>query len=402
MLQPLERDERVSARPVPSGVVRVPEGFAAHLRELAPVAEQERRIADSTVDALSRIGIFDLLVPRAHGGRQGTITELVTVARELAHGCSSTAWLAAFYGLHNYLASLFPSEVREQLFRDRSYVLAPALFAPNGRAKRVAGGHELTGRWPFGTGIAHADYVMLAGLTTTADGTIDVRIFLMPRSAVEVHDTWDTDGMRATASHDVSVKDLFVPEAWTLSFASFMHGRVEDAPFGDPLYGLPLIPLLALSAAAPALGTAEFVLDDFLARTRERRMAYGMGAKAKDLSSPKMHIGRARARLDAARLLLDVETARLDAIRETPRLYSIDERAHARLVAAHVVGESRRVIEQLTAASGASIRQRKCPIQRAQRDVNTLSGHVIFDEDATTELFGRVTLGQELPVGTMV
>ena len=101
MLQPLEREKRGSTRPAPTGVVRVPDGFAARLRELAPAAEQERRIADTTVDELARIGIFDLLVPRAHGGRQGTITELVTVARELAHGCSSTAWLAAFYRLHN-------------------------------------------------------------------------------------------------------------------------------------------------------------------------------------------------------------------------------------------------------------------------------------------------------------
>jgi hypothetical protein len=36
------------------------------------------------------------------------------------------------------------------------------------------------------------------------------------------------------------------------------------------------------------------------------------------------------------------------------------------------------------------------PIQRLQRDVETLKGHVIFDWDRTTELAGRVMLGGSL------
>jgi hypothetical protein len=36
------------------------------------------------------------------------------------------------------------------------------------------------------------------------------------------------------------------------------------------------------------------------------------------------------------------------------------------------------------------------PIQRLQRDVETLKGHVVFDWDRTTELAGRVMLGHPL------
>jgi hypothetical protein len=41
-------------------------------------------------------------------------------------------------------------------------------------------------------------------------------------------------------------------------------------------------------------------------------------------------------------------------------------------------------------------------MQRYQRDLNTLCGHVMFDEDASHDLVGLSLLGMDLPPTAMI
>lgn len=68
-------------------------------------------------------------------------------------------------------------------------------------------------------------------------------------------------------------------------------------------------------------------------------------------------------------------------------------RADARPAAAHIVRESRAVIAGLLEASGASAHFLGSPLQRAKRDVDVLSGHVVFDYDVSRELAGALAIG---------
>lgn len=80
---------------------------------------------------------------------------------------------------------------------------------------------------------------------------------------------------------------------------------------------------------------------------------------------------------------------------------SDEERTDARLMAAATVRDARRLIGRVCEGSGASVYFSDAPLQRLQRDVEVLKGHVIFDWDRTTELAGRVTLGERLRPGDM-
>ena len=59
------------------------------------------------------------------------------------------------------------------------------------------------------------------------------------------------------------------------------------------------------------------------------------------------------------------------------------------------VRESRAILHAIADASGASAHFRHHPLQRAVRDVQTLSGHTIFDLDQRLENYGRALLGLE-------
>ena len=57
------------------------------------------------------------------------------------------------------------------------------------------------------------------------------------------------------------------------------------------------------------------------------------------------------------------------------------------------------MIGRLLEASGASAHFLDNPLQRFKRDVDVLSGHVVFDYDTSRELAGALTLGMKMSRG---
>lgn len=59
----------------------------------------------------------------------------------------------------------------------------------------------------------------------------------------------------------------------------------------------------------------------------------------------------------------------------------------------HVAQVSRRAVDTLCDAGGASAHFLDNPLQRARRDVNCMTGHMVFDTDARLRSHGRALLG---------
>ncbi len=55
--------------------------------------------------------------------------------------------------------------------------------------------------------------------------------------------------------------------------------------------------------------------------------------------------------------------------------------------------QSKDAIRQIADASGASAHFQSDPLQRALRDVTTMSSHGVFDLEVRLEIYGRVLLG---------
>jgi 3-hydroxy-9,10-secoandrosta-1,3,5(10)-triene-9,17-dione monooxygenase len=77
-------------------------------------------------------------------------------------------------------------------------------------------------------------------------------------------------------------------------------------------------------------------------------------------------------------------------------------RANARLAAAYTVHECRAIISDLMEAAGASAYFLSSPLQRARRDVDIASGHVVFDHDVSRELAGALAIGAKISPIAMV
>jgi alkylation response protein AidB-like acyl-CoA dehydrogenase len=146
----------------------------------------------------------------------------------------------------------------------------------------------------------------------------------------------------------------------------------------------------------PALGSAERVTELYAERLAGRLLAYE-GVMQKDKPIPQAHLGEATVRLRALRGLLADTVGTIEDLVQAGEPVPRPVRGDARLAAAHIVHESRAVIAALTEASGASAHFLGSPLQRYKRDVDVISGHVVFDYDTSRELAGALALGMTIP-----
>jgi alkylation response protein AidB-like acyl-CoA dehydrogenase len=205
--------------------------------------------------------------------------------------------------------------------------------------------------------------------------------------------------MRATGSDTVVLDDVEVPERMSLPGRSLLDpGR---AAAGDGMAGLPVISVLALTASATALGGAEAAVEIYRERIADRILAYTLGDRAVEQPAAQIRYATALSDLRAARARWDAaikavtDAAACDAV-------DMDVRVDARLAAAATVRASRRIVTHVCDGAGASVYMSDHPLQRIQRDIETLKGHVIFDWDRTAELAGKHALGIPLAEHEMV
>ena len=378
--------------------------LVARAHALAPVlaaeaaeSERLRRPTDSAIEALRDSDVLRLMVPRRHGGHELDLDTYLEVGLALGAGDASLAWIATFYIEHNWMLCQFPETFQDELFGDRGYVLAPAALAPKGVAARVEGGFQLSGRWQWGTGVMHADWVIV-GARAEGEGAVPgFRFLALPRHEVVVEDTWFVDGMAGTGSNDILIDGVTVPAERSVSIVDMSAGRAHGAALHPgPLYRTPMLPILCLAAAMPAVAQARAAVGSSLERMKGR-VLYGSGATQAEKPASQMRLARAdiEAR-QAERLLRGV----VEEVLELRDQASVADRARWAAASAMAVDQSRRVLLSLAEASGASAHFLHDPLQRAVRDVNVAASHVVFDLDARLEIHGRTLLG--LDPGGMV
>jgi alkylation response protein AidB-like acyl-CoA dehydrogenase len=296
----------------------------ARARDLAPVlaaeaaeSERLRRPTDAAIDALRESGVFRLMVPRGYGGLELDLDE------------------------HNWMLCQFPESFQSELLGGRGYVLAPAALAPSGVAGRVEGGFRLSGRWQWGTGVVHADWVIV-GARAEGEGAVpDFRFLALPRDEVSVEDTWFVDGMAGTGSNDILIEGVVVPDERSVSIADMSVGRAHGARLHQaPLYRTPMLPILCLAASMPAVGQARAAVRSFRERMR-KRVLYGSGTRQAEKPASQMRLARADIEARQAEGLLR------EVVREVLELRdgaSVADRARWAAASAMAVDQSRRVL----------------------------------------------------------
>jgi alkylation response protein AidB-like acyl-CoA dehydrogenase len=116
-------------------------------RSRASDAERERRVPAETIADLRKAGLFRAFVPRAYGGDERALSEVLDAMTDLAAGCPSTAWVGALCAMHNIAACWLAKRGQDEIFADGPDVMVASSVAPMGALVPADGGFRLAGKW---------------------------------------------------------------------------------------------------------------------------------------------------------------------------------------------------------------------------------------------------------------
>ena len=344
--------------------------------QTAVEAEANRRIAPAVAELLRSTGLAAMAAPKSVGGFEPEVLAILETITEIAKADGSAGWVTMIYVTSSVGAHYLTEDALAEVYAPGPHVLVAGVLAPRGTVRASDSGMLLSGRWPFASGSVDADWISLGALDT--EGRL-VSVIL-PMSDVEVIDTWDVIGLRATASHDVAVKDCLIAEHRVFDLTG--HPATTEAPARFPIYGL-----LAAGIGAVCLGIARSAIDQLI-DLAGAKIPTGSKRRLADRGAVQEAVARAEATVGAALLYL------LDSASVSSFPASSEERARLRAAATHAVDASRQAIDLMYGLGGGSAVYAGSPLQRQMRDIHTATQHMMVAQP-TWELAGRVMLGME-------
>lgn len=372
----------------------VAERIAGGVAPRAADIEAAGRIPDDVVADLRASGIAALWLPVELGGAEAPPAEVVDAIATLAAADGSTGWCAAVALGTNVLASYLSADAAREIFPTPSTLTAGS-FNPAGRA-RVGGDGSLvlSGRWGFGSGASHSDW--LTGACVLMDdrgepmmseaGRPEARLAFFPVADATIHDTWHTSGLRATASHDYEVDALAVPASHAMGFGF--------APWpAGAMWRMPPMPLFFAPLAAVALGVARGAIDDLVALAAEKT-PYRSTRRLAERDVVQSMVARAEAATGSARAFLVESLDGMAAAAARGDTVDLKARAIGRLAVVNAAQAGRVAVDLCFEAAGTTALFVDHPLQRRHRDVHAIGQHVVLAYPGL-ETVGRVLLGLE-------
>lgn len=364
------------------------ETLKAEIRARRDEFQTLRHIPKDIVRGFQQVGIYRAFVPTRFGGDARSPAEFCRMVEDIASADASAGWVASFGVSATYLAALPPETYAAIYGRDPDTVFAGAMFPPQ-PARRVPGGLEVRGRWPWGSGVMGASIVG-AGIRIDGETSALPRTAIMPRDSVIVDETWDTVGLRATGSHDIVAEGVVVPEDWT-----FIRGGKPQQD--DAIFRYPAMALAAQVLAVVGLGAARAALDwlrqDALARS--------------SITGAPSPAARAYVQIDLARaegLLAGARAAFYDAINDgwhqMQTAGEVDPATHIRLrhTASKAAQDAAEAARLAFVLGGSEAMTTGHPLGRNMIDAACVAQHA-FIGAGSWQAAGAALFGQQTPPG---
>jgi alkylation response protein AidB-like acyl-CoA dehydrogenase len=371
-------------------------GLAKNLaKEFAPRAEQHDREGSFPFENIVRLketAYTTMTTPQEYGGWGASPLTFALAQEQLVQGCSATAFAinmhcntVGFYTpfMTSAQKDLYLGNVgRKKMLMNGFYTEgggARSILSPQTKARKVAGGYVLNGQKVFCTLVPVVDYfgisTSLEGYTGAASGGC---AFLLPRDApgLEVIETWDAMGMRATGSHTIVLRDVFAPADQLIGEEGHLFEEFSQVSYWY---------CLSFSAIYLGIGQAmySYVLD--YARTRKVQKS---GQLVGHLPWNRFAIGEMYNRLEACRTLIYTTAREIG----EKRPYGDRQVPTIEMLRTFVAENMLEVANLATRIAGGQGYLKGNPLERHFRDLRSAPLHTLKRDDVL-ELLAAMELG---------
>ena len=363
----------------------------------APAYDRDNKFFTDDFEELKNAGFLKLNVPKEFGGQGMSLAETGLELRRLAYRAPATAlavnmhlyWIGIAADLRRFGDPSLEWMLKEggsgEIFAAGHAEIGndlPGLLSTT-NAQRMDGGYTFTGRKMFGSLTPVWTRFGMHGMDTSDPTAPKVVHAFLPKGTpnVEIKQTWDTLGMRATASEDTILNGAFVPDKYI--------ARVLPAGTLDAFLG-------ALFANA-LVGMANVYYGIAL---RARDLAVETTKKKTSLAVTRSMAYHPEFQHSAAEMMIEIESMGPHIDRIADDWTNGVDHGHewgAKIVAMkyHIVEFAKRVVDIAMDMSGGAGMYKTNELERLYRDVRAGGFHPA-NSALVHELVGKTTLGVSL------
>ena len=365
------------------------DSIAPVLAEHAPLSEKLGRLAAPSIEAVRSTRLLRMFCPRELGGLEVNPVTAILVLEALARIDGSSGWTIGILSSAALFAGPYlPAAATRRIYADGVPPMAGS-FLPKGQAEPVAGGYQVKGRWPYASGIHHADWILAGAFVSDKPGPAGSRLVVLPKDQVVIQDNWQVAGLKGTGSCDFSIENVFVPEEMTCPLMDVILG---NAITGGPSVRLGLPAGVASFHIGIPLGIARRALDEITAQAIEK----GRGFPPSPLPTQphfQYALGKAEIELASARALALQLLSELYAEAEAGGPPPPPRQAQARAASTYITEIAQHVTSIAFQAAGGGALFDANPLQRCFRDVLAAGQHFVVSQTSYQAL-GQFKLNQ--------
>ncbi len=364
------------------------DGIRAVVAAGAEEGERLRTLPPATVRALTESGLLGLKVPEALGGAEADPVTQLEVLEAVTRIDASAGWclMVATTAVGLPAGFLLDEAMDKILAGGRIPPAAIAIF-PSCIATPVDGGYRLSWRWPFASGVRHAEW-LTAGCWVRRDAqdSGERHVVVFPAAAVEILDNWRVAGLEGTGSSDFTVTDLLVPAAFAWNPATARPRR------GGALFRLGMPAFVAYEHVAFALGVARRALDAGLELAQGKRRGIVTTSPLAGRAAFQSLLGESEIRLRLVRAgafeLFEAAWVAASAGTTPERR----QQAELRSTATYATETAVDIVARVFRAAGGGALYRTGILQRCLRDIQAGAQHFMVS-DSAYERLGQILLG---------
>jgi 3-hydroxy-9,10-secoandrosta-1,3,5(10)-triene-9,17-dione monooxygenase len=360
----------------------------------AAQGERDRCVPRENIADMQAAGLFHALRSKRWEGYELDPADFFEIEIALAEGDMSTAWIYGVVGMHPWLMGLLDERAAQDVWgKDRQALISSSLM-PMGRATPVKDGFRFEGHWQYSSGCEHCTWAFLGGvIAAEREQAPDRALFLVPRTDYRIVENWNVAGLKATGSHDIVVKDAFVPSYRSIKLTDTFRGHGPgQAVNTGALYRFPFGQIFFRGVSVSAIGALQGMLNAFLDYGVKRTSHHGKTAE-----DPHVHLlcAEVAAGIDEMKCVLHHHLRLMRGYAERGEMPPLNDRIRYKFQSAAAVERCRDLAARLFTATGGRGLYADQPFGRVLADITAARQHFGNQYEPLGRNWGRTLFGFE-------